>query len=121
MENLFSVVDLGKIGLMAERAKVAVYSTNIANANNSQYVAKDINFDKLLMEIQIAQNGSVDDLKSQFVIDEGLIIDDSLDKNVSLDQQVTLMTDAELRYQTIALAIQKKIGLLDLVVGGKNK
>jgi flagellar basal body rod protein FlgB len=117
MDNLFSIIDLAKVGLMAERAKVEVSAANIANIHNPQFEAKEVNFEKLLMEMEIAERSSAD----EFTIDSNSIVDNKTGGEINLDQEVSHMTDAELRYQTIAQAIQKKFGLMDLIIGGKNK
>ncbi len=121
MDNLFSIIDIAKIGLMAERAKVEVSGFNIANIHNPQFQGKEVNFEKLLAEMEIAERSSTDELKTQFTIDKNSIVDDKISGEINLDQEVARMTDAELRYQTIAQTIQKKFGLMDLVIGGKNK
>ena len=121
MDNLFSIIDIAKVGLMAERAKVEVSASNIANIHNPQFEAKEVNFEKLLMEMEIAERSSSDELSSQFTIDSNSIVDNKTGGEINLDQEVSHMTDAELRYQTIAQAIQKKFGLMDLIIGGKNK
>jgi flagellar basal body rod protein FlgB len=117
MDNLFSIIDLAKIGLMAEKAKVEVSSYNIANIHNPQFERKEVNFEKLLMEIEIAEKSNSD----EFTIDRNSIVDDKVNGEINLDQEIARMADAELRYQAIAQSIQKKFGLMDLIIGGKNK
>lgn len=105
---------------MAEKSKVEVFANNIANIHNPQYIAKNVNFEKLLAEVDDAlQKTVISD--GQLAIDSELISDDRVGKDIALDQEVARITDAELRYQAIAHAIQKKFGLMDLIIGGKSK
>ena len=120
MDNLFSVIEVAKVGLMLEKAKVEVSTMNIASIHNPSYQAKEINFEKMIAEID-SLNNSEDKSNSQFVIDVEAISDDKVDREINLDQEVSRLTDAELRYQTLAQVIQKKFGLMDLIIGGKNK
>jgi flagellar basal-body rod protein FlgB len=121
MDNLFSIIDLAKVGLMAERAKVEVSSSNISNIHNPQFQGKEVNFEKLLTEMESAEKNTTDELQAQLTIDVNSIVDDKVSGEINLGQEVARMTDAELRYQTIAQTIQKKFGLMDLIIGGKNK
>lgn len=120
MDNLFPVVDVAKIGLMAEKAKADVYSNNIANVHNSNYVARQINFRKLLGAMEsVGRLGA--DGESDFVIQPDSIVDKNPGTTINLDHEVAGMAEAELRYQTIAQAIQKKFGLMDLIIGSKSR
>lgn len=116
MENLFSIIDVSKVGLMAERTKVEVHASNIANIHNTQYQAKQINFDKLMNAFDEVNNQEL-----AMTIDIQDVTDEKPSGTINLDQEVAGISASELRYQTIAQAIQRKFGLLDLVIGGKNK
>jgi flagellar basal-body rod protein FlgB len=122
MDSLFSIVNIAKTGLLAEKARAEVFSSNIANVHNSQYVMKEVNFGKLLNAIEsIENNANEPGVNSNSVIDSNAIVDEKPNSIINLDHEVAGLADAELRYQTIAQAIQKKMGLMDLIIGGKNR
>lgn len=118
MESLFSIVDIGRLGLSIEKLKVNVASENIANVNNINYTSKKINFDQLLTVLE--GSNSLDVSRPIEISDSGLAYEDP-DMRTSLDQEVISLADSEVRYQVIAQSIQKKFGLMDLVIGGKGK
>ena len=120
MDNLFSVIDAARVGLMAEKAKVEVFASNIANVHNSKYTPKEVNFKKLIDAMESVENtGYLDEAGS--TIETELIVDLKPGATINLDDEVAGMTEAELRYQAIAQLMQKKMGLIDLLIGGKNK
>lgn len=118
MESLFSIIDIGRLGLSIEKFKVNVASENIANVNNASYISKKINFDQLLAFLDDA---SSQDMSRPIEIPESSLVSDNSDVRTSLDQEVISLTDSEVRYQVVAQSIQKQFGLMDLVIGGKGK
>lgn len=121
MDNIFSIINLAKIGLTVEKAKAEVSSHNIANIHKSGVEAREVNFEKLLTAMQEAEKSVFADSSSPASIDTDGFVDKKANGKVNLDQEVSRLTDAEMRYQVIAQTIQKKFGLMDLVIGGKSK
>lgn len=117
MDNIFSIVDLGHLGLSLERLKVGVAAENIANVHNVNYLSKGVNrqeFQSLLRgeEVFRHENGLTEaDIERVIQVDG---------KSINLDSEVLSVTDAEIRYQAIAQMIQKKFGLLELSMGVKK-
>ncbi len=117
MDNIFSIVDLGHVGLSLERLRVSVAAENIANVHNLDYVSKEINkqeFKSLLSSDAVSW-----DNHAEFKEEIGNVIDVD-GKPINLDGEVLNVSDAEIRYQAIAQMIQKKFGLLELSMGVKK-
>lgn len=118
MFPISSVVDLGGVGLSVEQVKSHAASQNIANVNNPNYVTKSVNFNALL------------DVRNEALKNEGVVTEDlqnkaayileQPNKKISLDEEVLNLSNAELRYQVTAQIIQKKFGIMDLVLGVKK-
>lgn len=118
MENIYSVIDMGKLGLDIERLKVKVSAENIANVSNSGYVRHVVDFEKILSAFEDVESGSSIDENS---VDTMKVRDDSYGSAIKLDQEVVDITNAEMRYKAIAQMVQKKFGLLELAMNGGKK
>lgn len=118
MLPISSLVDLGGVGLSVEQIKSYAASQNIANVNNSSYVAKGVNFNSLLQVCDEAAKN--EGLAAEDLQDKSAYIFDQPNKKISLDEEVLNLSNAELRYQVTSQIIQKKFGIMDLVLGVKK-
>lgn len=118
MENIYSVIDMGKLGLDIERLKVKVSAENIANVNNSAYTRQAIDFEKILTAFDDVASGSSIDGDS---LEAMSISRQSSGGAINLDREVVDITNAEMRYKSIAQIVQKKFGLLELAMNGGKK
>jgi len=113
MIEISQLIDSGSRALSAEQIKLYAATQNIANVNNPSYVYQAANF-KSIMDI----GGDTSNLNGVF--NSADYMESQRGEKVSLDKEVLHLTDSELRYQVIAQVIQRKFGMMDLVIGGKR-
>lgn len=118
MDNIYSVIDLAKLGLDIEKLKVKVAAENIANVSNPTYIRQDVDFEKIISAVNAVRSGDVVDSDA---LDSMRMPDKMAGNIVNLDQEVLNITDSEMRFKVIAQAVQKKIGLFELAMNGGKK
>lgn len=119
MDNIYSVIDVGKLGLDIERMKVKVSAENIANVANETFVKQKVDFVKILQAFDDALSGESVDSNSIEKIRSNESA--SVGEAINLDQEIVDINNAEMRYKVIAQVIQKKFGLLELAMNGGKK
>lgn len=116
MQNIYSVVDLGSVGLSIEQIKSYAASQNIANANSPGYTAKSVNTGLLLRNLDMTDISSL----QQQLQKKADYLQEQPGKKIALDDESLNLSSAELRYQVISQIVQKQFGMMDLVFGGKK-
>lgn len=120
MENISSVIEMGRIALDFESFRVAVAAENISNINVPGAPYKTVesgNFlqvlDSLMKDTRLASSPSA--WSADGSVKENYAI------HTSLDSEVFNISASEQRYQTIAQAIKVKLGILEIAQTGRGK
>lgn len=121
MDNIYSVLELARVALNAERLQVSVAAENIANVNNAGYIPKSVNKTSFADLLANMKAGDQSTIYLDPTNELGNLVEENPAKRIHLDKEVFEITNSEMRYQAIAQMIKSKFGLIELVIGGKGK
>jgi len=95
-------------------ARQRVIADNVANVETPGYIAGQVSFEDSL-RAAIADGDPSSTAVSTTATTDPV---NQNGNNVSIDNQVVSLTDTDLRYQTMAAAMNEKFGLLKTAIGG---
>jgi flagellar basal-body rod protein FlgB len=119
INNIYAKFDFFQKSLEGLWTRNEIVSNNIANSGSDGYLAKDINFEKVMNEYldKINNDRYFDSEKIKYSLEfrQGLPVN-SDGNNVSIDKEMVSLAETQMKYDLVSKALKYQFNLLNTVI-----